>query len=92
MASLPLATRQVGDVIPEDVWEDVAKLPCMLTIDLRLRSFTVRDLLRLEPGTIVASENANGAHVPVTVNSRLLGWAEFEVVDDRLAVRMTELA
>jgi flagellar motor switch protein FliN/FliY len=79
-------------VIPEDVWEDAGKLPCVLTIDLPLRCFTVRDLLRLERGAILESENANGAHVPVTVNSRLLGWAEFEVVEDRLAVRMTELA
>ena len=92
MASLPLATRQVATVIPEDLWEDAGKLPCLLTIDLPLRSFTVRDLLQLERGTIVESKNANGAHVPVAVNSRLLGWAEFEVVEDRLAVRMTELA
>ena len=53
--------------------------------------FTVRDLLQLATGSIVASENANGADVPVVVNTKLIGWAEFEVVGQKLAVRITEL-
>jgi len=45
----------------------------------------------MEPGSIVESRNVNGADVPVFVNARLIGWAEFEVVGQRLAVRLTEL-
>jgi flagellar motor switch/type III secretory pathway protein FliN len=48
--------------------------------------------LRLEPGSIVESKNVNGADLPIFVNSRLIGWAEFEVVGQRLAIRLTELA
>jgi len=92
MASLPLATRQVATVIAEEVWEDAGRLPCKLTIDLPLQHFCVHDLLRLERGAILQSRIDNSAQVPVSVNKCLLGWAEFEVVDDRVAVRMTELA
>src|SRR5262249_8475683 len=92
MASMPLAVKQPTAIIPEEVWEDVAQLPCILTIDLPLRQFTVRVMLCLEAGTILESENAKGGHVPVTVNRNLLGWAEFEVVTDHVAIRMTELA
>jgi flagellar motor switch/type III secretory pathway protein FliN len=67
-------------------------LPCLLSIDVPIRSFTVRDLLRLEAGAILETDNADGADVPVIVNSQLIGWAEFEVVGQRLAVRLTELA
>lgn len=91
MGALPLATNRMATIIPEEVWEDAGRLPCVLTIEVLLQRFTVRDLLRLEPGSIVSSGNVNGAHVPVNVNKRVLGWGEFEVVGDRLAIRMTEL-
>jgi len=91
--ALPLAVaKEVPPGIPEELWEEAGWLPCVLSIDLTLGTFTVRDLLRLEPGAVLESKNANGADVPVIVNSRLVGWAEFEVVGQRLAVRMTELA
>jgi len=92
MASLPLATRDVPAGIPDEFWDEAGWLPCVLSVDLTLRQFTVRDLLRLEAGDILESKNANGADVPVIVNNRLIGWAEFEVVGQRLSVRMTELA
>lgn len=78
--------------IPDSLWDDVGDLPCTLSVNLALKHFTVRDLLRLSAGAIVESENAHGADVPVIVNTRLIGWAEFEVVGQKLAVRLTELA
>jgi flagellar motor switch/type III secretory pathway protein FliN len=63
----------------------------LLTVDVPLKEFTVRDLLRLETGSVLESTNVNGADVPVFVNTQLIGWAEFEVVGLRLAIRLTEL-
>jgi len=80
------------DAIPKELWDEAAQLPCRLSVDVPLKEFTVRDLLQLEEGTVVESRNVNGADVPVQVNMRLIGWAEFEVMGQRLAVRITELA
>ena len=73
-------------------WEEAALLPCILSVDVPLKDFTVRDLLQLEAGSLVESRNVNGADVPVLVNDQLIGWAEFEVVGQRLAIRLTGLA
>ena len=78
--------------IPEQLWEEAAFLPCVLSVDVPLKDFTVRDMLQLEKGSLVESRNVNGADVPVMVNGQLIGWAEFEVVGQRLAIRLTELA
>jgi flagellar motor switch/type III secretory pathway protein FliN len=91
MASLPIAVSAKKNEYPEELWEQAGLLPCVLSVDVPMKNFTVRDLLRLEPGAIVESKNVNGADVPVFVNTRLIGWAEFEVVGQRLAVRLTEL-
>jgi flagellar motor switch protein FliN/FliY len=92
MATLPALPREIPVAIPEDIWEEVGWLPCVLSVDVPLRKFSVRDLLQLEPGAVLESRNANGSDVPVIVNAQLIGWAEFEVVGQRLAVRITELA
>jgi len=92
MSSVPAIPKQIPVAIPEEAWDDVGHLPCLLSVDLPLRKFTVRDLLRLEPGAVVESRNPEGSDVPVTVNSQLVAWAELEVVSKRLAIRLTELA
>ena len=91
MASLPVTVIAKKTEYPEELWEQAGWIPCVFSVDVPLKDFTVRDLLRLEPGAIVESKNVNGADVPVSVNTRLIAWAEFEVVGQRLAVRLTEL-
>ena len=54
--------------------------------------FTVGDLLNLCKGSVVQTATRVANDVPVRINTALLGWGRFEVVDDRLAVRITELA
>jgi flagellar motor switch/type III secretory pathway protein FliN len=92
MGAQTALSKDVVTMISEAYWDDAGMLPCVLSVDLLLKNFTVRDLLRLAPGTVLESENASGADVPLAVNTQIIGWAEFEVVGDRIAVRVTELA
>jgi len=55
-------------------------------------NFTVSDLVQLEHGRIVATPWTVGQDVPLRVNDELIAWSEFEVVNNQLAVRLTELA
>ncbi len=67
-------------------------LPCTLSVDLPIVRFTIGDLMRLKQGSIVETACHQTSDVPVRVNNLLIGWTEFEVVGDRLAVRVTDLA
>lgn len=91
MATAPAQPKLLPPIISEETWAEAGLLPCKISVDLPLRNFTVRDLLRLEPGAILESVNANGSDVPVIVNKQRIGWAEFEIIGQRIAVRMTEL-
>ena len=53
---------------------------------------TVADLVQLERGRIIATHWTVGQDVPLRINGALIAWSEFEVVQNRLAVRLTELA
>lgn len=75
----------------EELWQQAGVYPCLLSIDVPLERFTVRDLLRLRAGVVLESTSASVNAVPVVVNRQTIGWAAFEVIGQRLAVRMTEL-
>ena len=83
--------KQIAVAISEDTWTEASLLPCLISVDLRLKKFTVRDLLRLDTGAILETSNGDGEDVPVMVNAKLIGWAEFEIVGRRIAVRITEV-
>lgn len=73
-------------------WPTLSAL--MLTVEsaVALREFKVLDLLRLEVGQVIESTCADTDDVPVKVGQVQVGWSEFEVVEQRLAVRLTRLA
>lgn len=77
---------------PEDRTDAFGWLPCRLTLQIPVSGFTVGDLVRMKVGSIVETQCHNTHDIPLRVNGLLIGWTEFEVIADRLAVRITELA
>lgn len=91
-----ISTQETGELAsgpakhPEK-WAAVLSLPCELTVELPIPGFKVADLFRLQARTILESQWHAGEDVPLRVGGQLIGWGEFEVVNNHLAVRITEL-
>jgi len=75
-----------------DLLDSIPWLPCTLTLDVPVVRFTIADLLALKKGAILETACHHTSDVPLRVNQVLIGWTEFDVIGDRLAVRMTDLA
>jgi flagellar motor switch protein FliN/FliY len=91
--------RQVVPQLPwmarieeHSAWPVLSRLNVTLTAGIPLHRFKVRDLLQLETGQIVATAWPDSEDVPLKVGQVQLGWSEFEVVEQQLAVRLTRLA
>lgn len=67
------------------------RLRMQIDVMVKVRSFRVEDLLALEPGSVVETIHEHSQDVPLWCGGALLAWGEFEVVEQRLAVRMTRL-
>ncbi len=85
--------------LPEEGFEEpalfslpVSQLPVELDVAVPVRDFRVRNLLALESGQVIESQWGNGEDVPLASGDVQLAWSEFEVIDARLAVRITRLA
>jgi flagellar motor switch/type III secretory pathway protein FliN len=84
----PSIDRSPGEEAP---WAHVKGLPCRLSVEVPIPRFTVGKLLDLATGDILDTYHEEGSHVPVLVNGEMIAWGEFDVVDEVLAIRLTEL-
>jgi flagellar motor switch protein FliN/FliY len=73
-------------------WPMISRLPATLEVNIPLSGFKVRHLLSLEQGQTVGSEWAVTEDVPLKVGVLQICWGEFEVVEQRMALRLTRLA
>lgn len=71
-------------------WELLLRLDCTVTASLDVPSLTVKDVLRLAPGTVLNTGWQTNRDLPLRVNNRVLGFAEFDSVEETMAVRLTE--
>ena len=61
-----------------------------LSLEIGRTQITIRDLLKLAPGSIVEFERPAGDPLDVLVNDRLVAHGEVVMVNDRYGVRFTE--
>jgi flagellar motor switch/type III secretory pathway protein FliN len=76
----------------DDLLDSMPWLPCTLSLEVPVVRFTIGDLLALREGSIVETACHHTSDVPLRANQLLIGWTEFDVIGDRLAVRITEQA
>ena len=68
------------------------RLPVGLAVAVPVREFRVRNLLAMDAGLLIETQWSHGEDLPLSSGDVQLAWTEFEVVDTRLAVRVTRLA
>jgi Type III flagellar switch regulator (C-ring) FliN C-term len=73
-------------------WPLLQRLPMRLSAGIPLPGFRVRDLVGLKPGLMLRSSWLSTDDVPLKIGSVQLSWSEFEVVEQRMAIRLTRLA
>ena len=73
-----------------DLLDSLPWLPFTLSVEIPAVRFTIGDLLGLKAGSIVETGCHQTSDLPLRANGLLIGWTEFEVVGDCLAVRITE--
>jgi flagellar motor switch protein FliM len=72
-------------------WETLAQLRVTIRAGVPLNRFRVRDLLAMKAGQVFESLSPATEDVPVRAGLSQLGWSEFEVLEQRMALRLTRL-
>jgi len=69
----------------------VLDVPVMLTVELGSCQLPMKDVLQLNIGSVVQLDKPAGAPVELSVNGKVIARGEVVVVEDRFAVKITEL-
>jgi flagellar motor switch protein FliN len=62
-----------------------------LTVEVGGTKISIRDLLKLNDGSVVELERLAGEHLDILVNGTLLAKGEVVLVGERLGIRFTEI-
>jgi flagellar motor switch/type III secretory pathway protein FliN len=81
-----------GSLEAHPAWPMISRLPVAMAVQIPLTGFTVRNLLELQTGYTVISSWALAEDVPLKVGALQIASGEFEVVEHRMALRLTTLA
>jgi flagellar motor switch protein FliN/FliY len=87
---LPASTQRSME--EHRAWPMIGRLPVLLSVPIPLRGFKVRELLNLRCGQTIASTWAVTEDIPLQTGALPICWGEFEVVGQRIAIRLTRLA
>jgi flagellar motor switch/type III secretory pathway protein FliN len=91
LAEVASATQWMLHIEDHPSWEILSQLKVSLRAAVALNRFRVRDLLALKEGQVIESLSPDTDDVSVMVGQVRLGWSEFEVMEQRMAVRLTRL-
>jgi flagellar motor switch protein FliN/FliY len=65
-------------------------VPVDLEVELDRRILTVREILELEPGSVVSMSRAAGENIDLYVGGELVAYGEIVLVDNKIGVRITD--
>jgi flagellar motor switch protein FliN/FliY len=74
-------------------FEEIAHLsdvPVRVGAELDRMLMTVRDLLALEPGSIIRLPRSAGDNIDIVIGGRVIGSGEIVIVEETIGVRITD--
>jgi len=80
---------ELENLLPD--YSGLLDMEIMFEADLGRVDMTLRDILKLEKGSVVDLQKAAGESVDVYINSRILGKGEVMVYEKNLAIRLNEV-
>ncbi len=68
-----------------------ASIPVEIQAELDRRSMSMRDIARLEKGSLVRLGRSAGEPISIRVGGAILGYGEIVVIENQVCVRLTKL-
>lgn len=86
------AQARESQIEDHPAWPMISRMPVVLAVSIPVSHLTVRDLLGLCAGETIETTWGAIQEVPLKVGEVQVAWGEFEVVEQRMAMRLIRLA
>jgi flagellar motor switch protein FliN len=72
--------------------EEVAPIqdvPIEISVELDRRMLKIRDILELQPGSVVEMPRSAGENIDIYIGGKLVGFGEIVIIENTMGVRIT---
>lgn len=83
---------ELNETGTEERRSGVRGIPIEIDVSIPIQRFQVRDVLALNEGQVIVTRWMEGEDMPLAAHGTQLAWSEIEVIEQKLAVRITRLA
>jgi flagellar motor switch protein FliN len=81
---------ETEELSPMDQIGHLADVSVDVEVELDRKQLTVREILDLESGSVVKMTRSAGENIDVLIGGSLIGFGEIVLVEDTVAVRITD--
>ncbi len=68
----------------------ICDVPMEIGVELDRRMLTIRELLDLQPGSIIQLKRSAGENIDIYVGRRLVAYGEIVIIENTMGVRITD--
>lgn len=90
-AAAPQAARENPVVNFSEDMNLILDIPVKMTVELGRTKMTIKELLHLSQGSVVALDGLAGEPLDILINNFLIAQGEVVVVSDKFGVRITDI-
>ena len=67
-----------------------ADIPLEIVVELDRKIMTVRDVLRLEKGSVIKMTRSAGENIDILVSGAIMAFGEIVIIESSIGVRITD--
>jgi flagellar motor switch protein FliN/FliY len=67
----------------------IGDVPIEISVELDRRMLKIRDILDLQPGSIVEMPRSAGENIDIYIGGKLIGYGEIVIIENSMGVRIT---
>lgn len=80
-----------GDTVDPEKMDMIMDIPVSVSVEIGRAKMSIRNLLQLNQGGIVALDRLAGDPMDVLVNGTLVAHGEVVIVNDKFGIRLTDI-
>lgn len=77
---------------PAETIAHLADVLMEVEVELDRKMVAIRDILKLEPGSVVKLSHSAGENISIVVGGHMIGSGEIVIIEDTMGVRITDFA
>lgn len=84
-------TQALDEVHRQRNWGALRDIPFTLTVEVGRTRLKVRDILAIEPGSLIVTTKLSGEPMDVSLRNEIFARAEIIIIKDKLWARLTKI-